>query len=74
MDIKKKRITLYICVNKDKDLRMFISEPHREGNMWVGQSFVSWTIYSQIKPIIEKSQMTFESDPEVIQFDVPIFE
>lgn len=69
---KVKQITIYIVVNKEKKLRMFVEEPKRVGDVWVGKPFVSSTIYNQLVPVIEKAGMTFESNPEIIQFKVPI--
>lgn len=67
------KLNIYIVVNKDKALRMFVDEPYREGDVWKGKPFVNSVLYNQLAPIIEKAGLTFESNPEIIQIDIPDF-
>ena len=71
LDQKNKVLTIWFAVNKNGFINMFLNPPTRnkECGMWVSNHyFINSIIYPQICTLVQKAKMTWDSEPEVIQF------
>lgn len=60
---------IWFGINKDGSFAAFSEEPHRNNKTgrWEGNyPFIGSTIYNELKGLVEKSNITWESDIEVI--------
>ena len=61
----KSSIEIWVAVNKNGSVRMFTEEPIRnnETGLWEGKPFVNCVLQSQFEELINKSEITWEMDP-----------
>lgn len=60
---------IYVVVNKAGMPLMFIDEePKRTKTSWTGNHYVNSVIYEQVCSLVKQVGMTFENDPELIEF------
>ena len=60
---------IWFGVNRDRNFVAFCDEPIRNEKcgIWEGKyPFIGHTIYNQLKELVDKSNLTWESDIEVI--------
>lgn len=70
-DNSTKSLIIYITVNKDGTINLSLDEPKKEKSKWVIKKyFVNKILYDNIEKIVRKSEMTFDSDPEVIEINI----
>lgn len=61
-----KNLTIWVAVNKNSFVNLFINEPQRNNDTckWVGDFFINSLLYNQFKDMVEKSNMNWLNEPE----------
>ena len=60
---------IYIAVSKAGMPLMFIDEERkRTDTSWIGNYYVNSVIYEQVCSLVKQVNMSFENDPELIEF------
>lgn len=70
---KKNTVTVWVGVNKNGSISLHTVEPNRNEDLgiWISESpFVNSVIYANLSPMIEKTQMNWESSCEVFQINI----
>lgn len=68
-----KTIQIYLCVNKNGSVGMHSIEPTRDENrgIWVSKMpFCNSLAYNQFTSLIEKSNMSWNSEPEPVTLNI----
>jgi len=68
-----KTITVYVCVNKNGSIGLHSIEPTRDENrgMWISKMpFCNSIAYNQLVSLVEKSNLTWNNDPEPITLNI----
>jgi len=70
MEEKNNFITqqIWFVINKNNEILMFLDEPVKQGNKWVGQKpYINSRIHEEISALAQQAQMSFENNPECIE-------
>ena len=68
-----KSLTIYLGVNKDGSISMHTVEPTRDEarGIWVSKTpFCNSLAYNQFTSLLEKSNITWNNDPEPLTFNI----
>lgn len=66
----KKSIPIWVTKDKAGNMQMFTSKPIKGDQCWYGDFYVNSMIYQHIKPMIDQSTMTFDSEPEFLELSI----
>ena len=68
-----KTITVYVGVNKNGSIALHLIEPTRDEirGMWISRiPFCNSIAYNQLVSLVEKSNLTWNNDPEPITLNI----
>ena len=61
---------IYLVVNKFGMPLMFTNPPTRTMTSWIGSFYINSHIYNDIVNLAKQSNLTFESEPEIIELNI----
>jgi len=60
-------LNVWFCVNKNRDICMFLDIPERKDDKWIGKKpFINSVLYKQIGELVEKTKFGWMNDPECL--------
>lgn len=67
----ERSVIIYITVNKNGSINLSLDKPIKNNDKWIiNDYFCNSTLYKQMYDLIKKSEMSFDSEPEVIEINL----
>lgn len=72
MSDKTSKIGVWFAKHKNGSLLLFVNEPKREGDGWVGNFYVNSVIHENLKNMLNGSSFSWKDEPQYIEFQTAV--
>lgn len=65
--MKTESVSLWMAVNKNGRMNMFLTNPIRRENKWEGHIFINSIIYKQLLDLCKQADFNWNNEPEFFE-------